>query len=298
MRFVARAPARPAAPGTTRHSGTRLVLTKSKETVGRLDGKVVLIVGAATGAGRSAAVRFAGEGASVAIADVNKTGADEVVAQISANGGTAIALLADLKSEDDIRSMAAATMQAFGTIDVLHNNAAPLHLLARDGSLTELSADVIDEMLAVNVRGTLLSCKHVLPVMLARQRGVIINTASTIAIQADVGMATYAASKAAVMSITRSVATMYGRSGIRCNTIVPAHIVTERAKEKFGPEGIRLRLAEGLQQRLGSPEDFAALSLFLASDESEFIQGEAIRLDGGVTAHRPLVSLQVFNEIA
>jgi NAD(P)-dependent dehydrogenase (short-subunit alcohol dehydrogenase family) len=270
----------------------------TQEDVGRLAGRHVLIVGAATGAGRATAFRFATEGASVAIADINAEGAEAVAAGIRHKGGNAVAIVGDVADEDDARRFVTTTTDAFGSIDVLHNNAAALHLIRHDQDLVSLEASVIDEMFAVNVKGPMLVCKHAIPGMLAAGRGVIINTASMTAVQADPGLVAYGASKAALMSVTRSIATLYGRRGIRCNTIVPNFMLTERAKANYDAEGLRLKLSERLVDRLAEPEDLANVALFLASDESAYIQGQAILMDGGDRAHRPSVTVTSWEELS
>jgi len=259
--------------------------------VGRLEDKSVLVVGGASGAGMATAIRYAAEGAAVTVADIDEPAAEAVVADIRASGGSAVAVGGDISEEDDARRFVTATVDAFGTVDVLHNIAYAYNLLASDRDLTELEADVIDRAFAVNAKGPMLTCKHTLPVMLERGHGVIINTASMAAVQADPGLTAYSASKAAVMSLTRTVATLYGRRGIRCNTLVPNFMLTARAKT-FDAEYHRLKLSERLLDRLGTPDDFANVSVFLASDDSAYIQGQAILMDGGDLAHRPSVTVE------
>jgi len=259
--------------------------------VQRLSKKIAVIVGSASGAGRATALAFAEEGATVVAADINDAGAKEVASEIVAAGGTATAALVDLADEKSIRSMVAGVLSEFGRIDVLHNNAAALHLLVNDFDLENLEADLIDQTFAVNVRGPILTCKHVVASMVAHGGGVIINTASMAAIQADRGLVAYGASKAAVLSPTRSVATMYGRQGIRCNAIVPNLMLTDRAKAKFDAASLALKLSERSMPRLGTPEDFARVAIFLASDDSAYIQGQSIMMDGGDTVHRPGLSV-------
>jgi NAD(P)-dependent dehydrogenase (short-subunit alcohol dehydrogenase family) len=264
--------------------------------VNRLDGKTVLIVGGASGAGKTTAIRYAAEGAAVAVADINAAVGEEVAASIRDAGGRAVAVAGDVSEEDDARRFVSATVDAFGTVDVLHNIAYAYNLLASDRDLMALEADVIDRTFAVNTKGPILTCKHAIPVMLAQGRGVIINTASMSAVQADPGLTAYAASKAALMSVTRSIATLYGRRGIRCNTLVPNFMLTDRAKT-YDDEYQRLKLSERLVDRLGTPDDFANVAVFLASDESAYIQGQAILMDGGDLAHRPSVTVETWQEL-
>ncbi len=264
----------------------------------RLSGRTAIIVGSATGAGRATALRFAAEGAQVVVADVNEAGAKEVVDEIGGLGAEAIAVTVDLRDEESIREMIRVSLERFSKIDILHNNAAALHLISQDRDLCDLEAGVIDDTFAVNVRGPMLTCKHVIPTMLAAGRGVIINTASMAGVQADDGLVAYSASKAALMSLTRSIATLYGRKGIRCNTIAPNLMLTKRAIEKFSAEDLRLKLSERLLSRLGTPEDLAGVALFLATEESSYIQGQVIVMDGGDSVHRPKTSVDAWHELA
>jgi NAD(P)-dependent dehydrogenase (short-subunit alcohol dehydrogenase family) len=235
---------------------------------------------------------YASEGASVVVADINVDGAKEVAAQVQECHGPSHALHVDLADEVSIERMVEEALGIFGRIDVLHNNAAALHLLANDGDLLDLDSAVAHATFEVNVVGPMMTCKHLLPSMLERGHGVIINTASMAGVQADEGKSCYAASKAALLSLTRSIATMYGMRGIRCNAIVPATMVTASAAEQLDAEALRLRRSERLLNRSATPEDFAGVCLFLACDESAYVQGQAVIMDGGALAHRPLISVQ------
>jgi NAD(P)-dependent dehydrogenase (short-subunit alcohol dehydrogenase family) len=265
--------------------------------MGRLDGKTVLIVGGGSGAGSTTALRYGAEGAAVCVADIDGGAAEAVAAKIRDAGARAVAVEGDVADERSAHRFVTTTLEELGAVDVVHNNAAALNLLAQDQDLTALDADVIDRTFAVNVKGPMLVCKHAVPLMLAAGHGVIVNTASMAAVQADTALTAYSASKAALMSLTRTIAAAYGPRGIRANTIVPNFMLTERAIATSGADDLRLRLSERLVDRLGTPDDLANVAVFLASDESSYIQGQAIVMDGGDLAHRPSVSVRRWREL-
>jgi NAD(P)-dependent dehydrogenase (short-subunit alcohol dehydrogenase family) len=257
--------------------------------MGRLDGKIAIITGAASGIGRVTAERVAAEGARTVVADLNEAGAQEVAAKIAAAGGTATAVPVDLGDTDSVRAMVAAAVAAHGGLDILHNNAAATALAAtRDLPVSEADPAVWDETMRVNLRGTMLAIQAAVPHLIERGGGSVINTASGAGLAGDVRPPAYGASKAAVVSLTRYVATEFGRQGVRCNAISPGFIVIP---EKPGREAVHATmLRHQLTPRLGRPEDIAALVVFLASDESAFITGQNICVDGGALAHQPFLA--------
>jgi NAD(P)-dependent dehydrogenase (short-subunit alcohol dehydrogenase family) len=257
--------------------------------MGRLNGKIAIITGAASGIGKATARRVAAEGARVVVADMDADGAKRVADAISAAGGEATAVQADLSSTDEARAMVQAAVTAYGGVDILHNNAAATHLAAtRDLPVSAADPDVWDETMRVNLRGPMVAIQAAAPHMIARGGGSVINTASGAGLAGDLRNPAYGASKAALISLTRYVATEFGKQGIRCNAISPGFIVIPG---KPGRDAVRATmLRHHLTSRLGRPEDIASLVVFLASDESSFITGQNICVDGGMTAHQPYVA--------
>lgn len=259
----------------------------------RLEGKVAIVVGAGRGIGRACADRLAGEGASVVVADVDGDNAKRAAAAIGANAGRAIGLHVDVGDEQAIIDMVRATLDTYGRIDVLHNNAADTRaeVLGRDIDVIGMSIELWDQTMAVNVRGPMLTCKHVLPHMIATGGGSIINTSSASGLTGDLVRAAYAASKAALNSLTWSIATMYGKHGVRCNAVAPGLILSERHLTD-DPEATSLALSHHLTPRVGKSDDIAAAVAYLASDDAAFVTGHVLNVDGGLLVHMPMVAQQ------
>lgn len=250
----------------------------------RLADKVCLITGAGSGIGRASAVLFASEGAAVAVADIDRTAAAETVASIESAGGRAHAYLVDVADPVSTERLAADVLADFGRIDVLFNNAG----IAGVGVLHETSVELWDRVMAVNVRGVFLVAKAVLPAMIGAGRGSIVNMSSCIAEIGLANRASYAASKGAVLSLTRQMQADYAAHGIRVNALLPGTIhtpfVDRYLAESYddpaaGLEAIKKRQLTG---DLGRPEDVALAALYLASDESRFVLGSGMFVDGGV----------------
>jgi NAD(P)-dependent dehydrogenase (short-subunit alcohol dehydrogenase family) len=261
-------------------------------TDGRLSGKVALITGAATGLGRVAAELFAAHGADVVIADVGD-GA-EAVRAIAAGGGRAAYVSTDVTDEDSVRAAVEFATGEFGGLHVLYNNAGVS--LADDDGVTDTAADVWDTTLRVNVTGVALGCKHGIPAMRAtitadraagRPGGAsIVNVASFVA---HLGAATpqiaYTASKGAVLSMTREIAVIHAREGIRANALCPGPVLTPLLAKYLDDDAKRQRrLVHIPMGRFGEPQEIANGALFLASDESSFMTGQSLLVDGGITA--------------
>lgn len=253
----------------------------------RFTSRSALVTGAASGIGEATARLFAEAGARVVVADINLDGARRVVNGINEAGGEAVAVHVDLEHEDSIQKMAAAAEGAFGTIDILHNNAAASgpDTIGRDTGILDMDVGVWDRTMAVNLRAPMLACKYLLPGMLAQRRGVVVNTSSNSALAGDLSLVAYGSSKGGVNSLTRYVATMYGAQGIRCNAISPGPVLTPSLAGNLTDEARAIMVSNSLTGKLGVPEDVAHLVLFLASDDAAYVNGEIIRVDGGMLTH-------------
>lgn len=253
-----------------------------------LRNKVAIVTGAGSGIGAASARRFAAEGASVVLADVREQLADEVAASIVNDGGTASGCAVDVRDDDAVAAMVAAAVDRYGGLDVLFNNAGTL----RPGTAVELSVADWDLVMAVNVRSVFLGAKHAVPAMATRGGGSIINTASISGLHGDGGAIVYAASKAAVINLTRALSTDHAPDGIRVNAICPGTIETPPVKRMMQDPAVLARNVEAhALRRLGQPEEIAAAAVWLASDESSFVTGEALVVDGGLRAQSPLGNL-------
>jgi NAD(P)-dependent dehydrogenase (short-subunit alcohol dehydrogenase family) len=250
---------------------------------GRLEGRVALITGAARGIGRTTAELFAAEGARVATADIDGDAVSQAAEAISATGAEALPVHADVTDSSSVRDMVARTVERYGRVDVLVNNAGVL--MPDDGSVTATDEAVWDRTLAIDLRGVFLCCKHGIPALLASGGGSVINMASFVALMgAATSQVAYTASKGGVLALTREIAVEFARSGVRANAICPGPIETALVAG-FLPEADRgRRLAHIPMGRFGRPEEVASVALFLASDDSSYVTGAAILVDGGITA--------------
>lgn len=255
----------------------------------RLAGKVAIVTGAGNGLGAETARLLAAQGARVAVADVHLASAQSVAADIETAGGQAVAVQVDVTSEEQIKAMVGAVVARFGRIDVLHNNAAALDTAQRqsDRDVCNVAIEAWDRALDVNTRGAMLCCKHVVPVMLEQRSGSIVFATSGFGQLGDVTLTAYAASKAALMALARSVAAQYGKQGIRSNAIMIGFVVNDHAQKSVPEEVKQILLAQHLTPELGRPRQIADVVAFLASDESSFITGATIPVDGGFTSHSP-----------
>lgn len=251
----------------------------------RLAGKVAIVTGAASGIGAGTARVLAAAGAAVVVADIDVERAEEQAATIRAAGYRAAAIAADVSDEAAVERLVVETVATFGGLDVVHNNAAATALSRAEPQLiADADPAQWDTTFRVNTTGAMLVIKHAIPPMLERGGGSIINMSSGAGQRGDLGHTAYAASKAAVVALTRYVATQYGKQGIRCNAISPGMIITPDNVHIHGGRTSELMLRHHLTPRLGSPADIASAVLFLASDESGFITGQLICVDGGLSA--------------
>ena len=252
--------------------------------MGRLDGKVALITGAASGMGRIAAELFAGEGARVMLADVTDEAGRAAAEAIGVSGREAAFVHTDVSKPDEIEAAVRSAVERFGALNVLYNNAGIFP--ADDGSVTETSEQTWDRVMDINLKGVFLGCKYAIPAMIESGGGSIINVASFVAL---VGAATpqiaYTASKGGVLSMTREIAVEFARKGIRANALCPGPIETPLLAELLAdPVRRERRLVHIPVGRFGQAEEIAQAALFLASDESSFVTGATFVVDGGITA--------------
>lgn len=260
----------------------------------RLTQKATVITGAGSGIGRATALRFAAEGAFVAVADIDADAAQSVAREIEGAGGRAISIVVDVGDSAQVERMVERTADAFGRIDVLFNNAVNTAAgrKKRDVDFLDFDTDVFFDVVKVNVLGGVLASKFAIPHMLRQGGGCILFTSSTSSLGGDVAQFSYGASKAMVNWYVKTIATTFGKQGIRCNAIVPGVIQTP-AMKAWAPQEMQQAFLD-LQNvpRLGSPEDIAAMAVFLASDEAAFANGAQFLVDGGMTCSLPFASLQ------
>jgi NAD(P)-dependent dehydrogenase (short-subunit alcohol dehydrogenase family) len=254
----------------------------------RFDGQVAIVTGGASGIGEATCRRLVAEGAEVVIADVN---GERAIALASELGPRATAHQFDAADVASVESLVSSTVQRFGRLDVLHNNAAisSPEVHARDRNPIDITFATWDQVMAVNVRGYLAGCKYALPIMISQGTGAIVNTASTGGFAGDITRMAYSVSKAAIIGLTRQIATHYGRQGIRCNAVAPGLVLTP------GTRGAAAQVIEVMQRHLlvpeiGKPEDIAAVVCFLASNEARYINGQTYIADGGMLAHNPAMA--------
>jgi len=249
----------------------------------RLKNKVAIITGGSSGIGKATALLFAKEGAKVVIAARDPKDGEKVVSEIKKAKGEAMFIKTDVSNESDVKQLIEKTYKKFKKIDIMYNNAG----IELPKPVTETTEEELAKVLAVNLKGVFFGCKHVIPKM--SKGGVIVNTASAAGIVGFPNLAAYCASKGGVVLLTKEIALDYAKKGIRCNCVCPGAIMTPMLKRFFdkSPEPKKAKdemAAKHPMNRLGKPEEIANAVLFLASDESSFITGQALLVDGGLTA--------------
>src|ERR1700675_3791230 len=251
--------------------------------MGRFDGKVAIITGSASGMGRAAAARLAGEGGAVVVADLNVEGGEASVRECKENGGRAIFQKTDVSAEAEIKALVARAVKEFGRLDIMWNNAG---IGGAVGPLEQITVEDWDRSQAVLLRGVFLGIKHSVPEMRKVGGGSIISTASAGGIWGFSGPHAYCAAKAGVVNLTRSAALEFAKDKIRVNCICPGGINTPILHRN--QPGVKEAMEQWMAKaqpipRAGHPEDIAGMALYLASDDSEFVTGQAMIVDGGLT---------------
>jgi len=255
--------------------------------MGRLNDRVAIVTGGGGGIGGASARALAREGASVVVVDVDEEAAQRSAASIAGLGGDGAFFRADLAEEAEVADAVAFTTSRFGRLDVLHNNAAltDSDFLTRDTAVSELSLDVWERTMAVNLRSQMLTCKHAVPEMVRGGGGSIINMSSGASLKGDRTRTAYGVSKAGVNALTMYVATSHGKQGIRVNTILPGLVITDAVRAHLDARMLAGLGKATLTPYVGEPDDIASVVVFLASDESRYITGQMIAVDGGMSAH-------------
>jgi NAD(P)-dependent dehydrogenase (short-subunit alcohol dehydrogenase family) len=272
----------PLALAGTRNSGSRT----AGGTTMRLKDKVSVITGAGGGMGRVAALRFAAEGSRVVVADNQEAAALETVRQVRAAGGEAWPIAVDVSVEAEAKAMVDLAISKYGQLDVLYNNAGIMP--EDDHSVVDTPVETWDQVMAVNVRGVFLACKHAIPRMVERHSGSIINVSSFVALLGcSVPQDAYTASKGAVLALTRSLAVQFAPQGVRTNAILPGPVETPLLMDWLvtDEKAKQIRLARNPSGRFGKSDEVVALAVYLASDESAWTNGASLVIDGGISVN-------------
>lgn len=250
----------------------------------KLKGKVALVTGGGAGLGQAVATRFALEGARVVVAEINGRDGDGTVEGIRRKGGDAIFVKTDVSVEAEVKAMVDATMKQYGGIDILYNNAAVL-FHSKEARAHELTSEVWDRTMNVNLRGVWLCSKHAIPSLLSNGGGSIIHVASPTGMLGFTNLTAYSASKAGILGLMRAMAADYAGDNIRVNAIIPGTMDTPMNAETLSDSKTRAKLIDKAPlKRLGVSDDISGLAVYLASDESAYCTGGVYMVDGGMTA--------------
>ncbi len=249
--------------------------------MGRLEGKCALITGAASGIGRATVLKMAAEGARVVAADRNREQAEAIAEEVRSLGGDAIAWEVDLADVEQTREMVRGAASHFGDrLDVLHNNAGATHLTELDRDVASIDLEIWELSFAINLRSPMIASQEAIRIMLAQGGGVILNTTSIAAVAGDLNYSAYGASKAGVDSLTRYIATQYGKQGVRSNAIAPGLVVTPLTQPAMDIPGIEDDYVENTPLgRAGTPGEIAEAAVYLA--DAAWVTGEVLDINGG-----------------
>lgn len=248
-----------------------------------LTDKVFIIAGGGSGIGAATALRLAEEGAAVVVGDLREDNARQTAARIASTGGRALGVQFDITSEESVQALVAAALSAYGGLDGMHVNAADLEAIFSDTDAASVPLEIFDRTLAVNLRGHLLCTRHALPELLRRGGGSLVYTSSGAAFMGEPQRVSYAVSKSGMHAIVRHVATRWGKQGVRANAVAPGLVMTDATRGGMSEQERAAVLAIGRSPRLGEPRDIAAAVAFLMSDDGEWVNGQVISVDGGVT---------------
>lgn len=248
-----------------------------------LDGKVAVVAGGGSGIGAATAARLAEEGASVVVGDLVVRNAEEIAAAIRRDDGAAIATEFDIAEDESVAALVASAVSEFGSLDLMHANAADLVVVLRDSDALDVELEVFDRTIAVNLRGYLLCTRHSIPEMLKSGGGAIIYTSSAAGHVGEPQRPSYGISKSGINALMRHVSSRWGREGIRANAVAPGMVLTKTILDNSDAGFREFALGFGRSARLGEPEDIAAAVAFLMSDDASWITGQVISVDGGST---------------
>ena len=249
----------------------------------RLAAKVIVVLGASQGLGASTSRRLAAEGAKLVLAGISVDRGEQLAASIVESGGCAHYCRADLKEADSLSHLREEAVARHGRLDGLFNNAADMSLLAADGDAVEIDMEIFDRTIASDLRGLFLACRFAIPKMLAGGGGSIVQSSSAAAFAGEPTRVAYGCAKAALDALTRHIAARWGKSKIRCNSVAPGMMMTETAVRHADMLPLADILRRTASARLGEPDDIADAVAFLLSDESTFINGQRLSVDGGLT---------------
>lgn len=251
----------------------------------KLENKVAIVTGAASGIGKAIAVLYGQEGAKVVVSDINLEAAQIVVSEIESAGGIAIGVGTNVAKQEDVDALVNTTVEKFGTVDIVVNNAGVMDNFI---PVAEVTDEIWDRVIAINTTGPMRIIRKLMPIFLEKKKGVIINVSSVGGLQGSRAGAAYTASKFAVVGLTKNIGFQYAKEGIRCNAIAPGGVNTNIGKtidnpSKFGME--RAMSGSANNPRMGESAEIANVALFLASDDSSYVNGAVITADGGWTAY-------------